>query len=190
MTRAALAAIGVSLSIACGSSPASPGNTGNNNTTGVPTLRAGDYLVTVSTTGFNGGATGLCVVFSAGGSGVGDTVTFTATVAADGSTFTLRPAGAADLGMVATLKGAAAGMISGPVAGQARDSASGAVVAFAPLPSNAIPGAGSADPTLVGFNTFSADPNMFSGPVTGLLTIEGAGASRSCSGGSWTMRAK
>ena len=146
--------------------------------------------MTVSTTGFNGGATGLCVVLSTGGPGVGDAITFTATVVADGSTFTLRPTGVADLGMIATLKGAAAGMISGPVAGRARDSASDAVVTFAPLPSNAIPGAGSADPTLVGFNTFSADPNAFSGPVTGLLTIDGAGGSRSCSGGSWTMRPK
>jgi hypothetical protein len=190
MTRAALVAIAVSLSIACGSSPASP-NPGNNNMTGVPTVRAGDYLVTVSAASFSAGTPSVCFVLSGGPGAIPDVASFTVTVASDGGTFTVRPIGGANLGMIAVLKGASGGMITGPVTGRARDTDSGAMVTFAQLAPATFPGAGSADPTLVGFNTLTPDPNVFSGPVTGALTFADAGgASYVCAGGSWRMRPK
>jgi len=176
----------ITLSNACGGSPASPGS---NSTTIIPTVRAGDYLVTVSVSSFSPGTQSVCYVLSAGSGAIPDFATFTVTVTADNGTFTMRPTGASNLGMVAVLKGVRGGAITGPVSGQARDMDSGAVVTFSQLAPNTFPGAGSSEPTLVGFNP--TDPNTFSGPVTGALTFAGAsGSSYVCGGGSWRMQPK
>jgi len=185
LTRAVLALGIITLSNACGGSPASPGNS---NTTGISTVRAGDYLVTVSAASFSSGTQSVCFVLSGGSAAIPDFATFTVTVTSDSGTFTMRPTGASNLGMVAVLKGAS-GMITGPVSGQARDTDSGAIVTFSQLAPNTFPGAGSADPTLVGFNP--TDPDTFSGPVTGALSFaSSAGSAYVCGGGSWRMRPK
>jgi len=183
MRARALLILVVALTPACGNKP--PAGPSGTSTT---VVRAGEYTVTISaTSGFSPGTTVMCFLFNGG---TGDTISFPATVAADNGTFTLRATGPADLGLNIAFRSAGVGTIAGPVSGQVRDPTSGVVVSFAPLPANFVPGMPAADSSFIGFNTLTPDPNVFSGSVTGQVTLANASASTMCANSTWQMRLK
>ncbi len=146
---------------------------------------AGEYAVTMSAAG----AGGVCFGVSSDGQRP-DTVTFTGRVTADAGTFTLRPSGAADRGLVVMLRAVTAGSIAGPAAGEVGDESSDVVASVRRGPTNLNTGEPGADAVFVGSNVGTADPRLFVGTVTGSISWSGPGGSTTCMAATWAMRPK
>ena len=156
---------------------------------GGTSIQPGAYTVTMAqSTGLNPRTDFTCFIVSAGSGGAPDTLSFPATVTAQGTSFVLRPEGSSDLGWMATLQSAGAATLSGPMSGQVRDPDTGAVATFSQLPAELGSGRPAVDPTLIGFQSFSSDRNSFAGHVTGSVNLALGSASRLCTGFNWMIR--
>ena len=182
LIRRSAVAIAVVASACGGSSPSAPSATQS----GIAGLRAGEYIVTLSAATAPGSA---CFGISTNGQ-TPDTVAFTGTITGDGTTFTLRPTGAADRGLVVTFRSAGSASITGPASGQVRDDTSDIVASIAPTPANAATGAPATEASFFGSNAGATDPRVFTGSVTGALSWSGQGGSTVCAVGAWAMRPK